>query len=349
MSSKQRIEYIDIAKGIAIICVVLGHLGIAQINQVVFTFHLPIFFIITGYFTHADTPIQKFIKKKFRTLIVPYMATCFVIVILSIVRNILLKILIGTPENTWKVALYWIYASFYGAGDSYTEPFPIKAIGAIWFLLATFWSSIFLKYILKLKKGTRIASVLLLFAVGSWSRTLFWFPFSIQAGCCAVLFMYLGYLLNESKDAFKLIPMETRVMLSLLAFGVWACFVRDFQSFWLVHCDVGRGAVDIVGSIAGCYLLLLLSWYIENKSPYLTKPLAYLGKYSIFVLCAHIIELNLVPWGYFTSFMLSYGIPQLACILATIVGKFLWIIPCTMLCAKWNITRKIWGFPPLKG
>ena len=47
-----RLQYIDIAKGIAMICIILGHLGNASINRIVFTFHVPIFFFITGYFTN---------------------------------------------------------------------------------------------------------------------------------------------------------------------------------------------------------------------------------------------------------------------------------------------------------
>ena len=58
---KKRIEFIDIAKGIAIICIILGHLGSNQINRIVFTFHVPIFFIITGYFTNRIYNNKEFI------------------------------------------------------------------------------------------------------------------------------------------------------------------------------------------------------------------------------------------------------------------------------------------------
>ena len=39
-----RLRFVDIAKGISIICIILGHLGIHNITRVVFTFHVPIFF-----------------------------------------------------------------------------------------------------------------------------------------------------------------------------------------------------------------------------------------------------------------------------------------------------------------
>ena len=39
----QRLEYIDIAKGIGIICVILGHMDNDSIKQFVFSFHMPLF------------------------------------------------------------------------------------------------------------------------------------------------------------------------------------------------------------------------------------------------------------------------------------------------------------------
>ena len=46
----KRLQYIDIAKGIAMICIILGHMGNANINRVVFTFHVPIFFLYNRVF-----------------------------------------------------------------------------------------------------------------------------------------------------------------------------------------------------------------------------------------------------------------------------------------------------------
>lgn len=61
----QRIRFFDIAKGIAILAVVLGHSAIeandfmpshtAQIIlSLCFSFHMPLFFILSGYFMHPE-------------------------------------------------------------------------------------------------------------------------------------------------------------------------------------------------------------------------------------------------------------------------------------------------------
>lgn len=47
---KNRIKFLDIAKGIAILAIIAGHTGPDWVKQFVFTFHVPVFFIISGYF-----------------------------------------------------------------------------------------------------------------------------------------------------------------------------------------------------------------------------------------------------------------------------------------------------------
>ena len=192
----KRLQYIDIAKGIAMICIILGHMGNANINRVVFTFHVPIFFFITGYFISDKCEVNIFVRNKVRTLIIPYIITCFAIVIIATLQGSICGDAIVEIKK-------WSYASVYGAGDSYTNPFYIPGIGAIWFLLATFWGSIFLRISLNFNKYIRLFSIAAIFAIGYYSRKLFWFPLSIQAGACATLFMYMGNLLNLTKDIIK--------------------------------------------------------------------------------------------------------------------------------------------------
>lgn len=344
MTTTYRIKYIDIARGIAMLCIVLGHLGNSQINRFVFTFHVPIFFFITGYFINKKLKIMEFIKNKSRTLLIPYACTCIVIILLGGLEYLLFDGIVAAK----KAIVDWTYASIYGAGDTYTDPFYIKAIGAIWFLWATFWGSIFLRSILNLKKGTRILMVLLLFFIGYWSRKLFWFPLSIQAGCCATLFMYLGHLLQDIKEPLKKFTIESKAALSILALAAWISFIKDFQSFWLVHCDIGRGVIDIIGCICGCYIIMIFSKYIEQHTVHFANGLSFLGRYSLFMLCIHMIEMDILPWERVRKILVIFGMPESLWLILVIIGKFLIIIPATIVFSKWNFTRKLFGFSSIK-
>lgn len=53
-----RIEHIDIARGIAIILVVLGHCcpsADIDLNRVILSFHMPLFFFLSGVFAKSET------------------------------------------------------------------------------------------------------------------------------------------------------------------------------------------------------------------------------------------------------------------------------------------------------
>lgn len=64
--SEKRLRALDIAKGIAIILVVIGHAvpdatthmgiqseGLAILNRLIYSFHMPLFFLISGYFVNT--------------------------------------------------------------------------------------------------------------------------------------------------------------------------------------------------------------------------------------------------------------------------------------------------------
>jgi len=71
----QRINWIDWAKSIAIIMVVFGHIPENTNNfliRYICTFHMPLFFFISGYLSKRQTNLSNNIKKYWHSLIIPY-------------------------------------------------------------------------------------------------------------------------------------------------------------------------------------------------------------------------------------------------------------------------------------
>ena len=334
---KSRVQFLDIARGIAIICIILGHLNNSLINRVVFTFHVPIFFFITGYFMSSKYKIGDFIKKKFRTLIVPYIVTCIAMILLGTLEG-------AIRGNSITELKKWSYAAIYGAGDSYSEPFYIPGLGAIWFLWATFWGSIALRVSLEFEQHIRIGFIMALFMGGYFSGKIFWFPLSIQAGACAALFMYIGYIGCCVKDDIKKFPIEAKTFGLLFSMITWIFFIKDFQSFWLVHCDVGRGIVDIFGCICACITVIYISKMLELKFSNIGKVLGFFGKYSLLVLCVHIIELNLFPWWRIARILVRMGMPENLQLCFVAIGKLVADLGCTYIFSKVYVVRKFFGY-----
>lgn len=68
-----RIGWIDTAKGIGLLCVILGHLSIPLVDTVVYFFHMPLFFFLSGFvFSGGKYDFSTFLKKKVRSLVIPY-------------------------------------------------------------------------------------------------------------------------------------------------------------------------------------------------------------------------------------------------------------------------------------
>ena len=102
---KQRIEYIDTAKGILILLVVLGHVfETGPINQYIYSFHMPAFFIISGillrYSSALDKPLGQALLDKIYGLIIPFLFFEVLGVLGNIIRFGVTLNIFGYASNT---------------------------------------------------------------------------------------------------------------------------------------------------------------------------------------------------------------------------------------------------------
>ncbi len=90
LENKERILYFDLAKYVAMCLVVIGHsyfltLGWqSQLRAVIYSFHMPLFFFISGYFAvrSFSRPFLSFIKQKTIQFILPTISCILVSCIL---------------------------------------------------------------------------------------------------------------------------------------------------------------------------------------------------------------------------------------------------------------------------
>lgn len=55
------------------------------------------------------------------------------------------------------------------------------------------------------------------------------------------MFIYMGYLWRGAKTKISELPKEVKIFSVLFALLTWISFIKNFQSFWLVHCDIDEG------------------------------------------------------------------------------------------------------------
>ena len=193
---------------------IIGHMPLKNeyLKNFIYSFHMPLFFLISGYFfKYSDN--KSCFKKIFKRLIIPYIITCIIIIMYKICRLILDKNFLEIL-NTIKV---WGLASLYGRGSG--ENFGITPIGAIWFLPALVFSTYLMNYIYK--KRYRYIFVIILSYIGYKTSQFIWLPLSVQAGMVALIFIYLGILMKE-KDFLniRLKLYEYVFLILIMIFGI---------------------------------------------------------------------------------------------------------------------------------
>lgn len=98
--TRERLDYLDIAKALCIVLVVVGHYNPSvcpdwwlAVRAVIYSFHMPLFMFISGLlfaYTWKKTSYPEFIKKKFFRLMVPYLCTSVLIIgIKLLMQNVL--------------------------------------------------------------------------------------------------------------------------------------------------------------------------------------------------------------------------------------------------------------------
>ncbi|QQE80941.1 acyltransferase family protein [Alicyclobacillus sp. SO9] len=72
---KQRVTWIDVCKGIAILLVILGHTTIPpRTYNYIYSFHMPLFFMLSGYLFSMSrhSEFMPFLKSRVKSLVIPY-------------------------------------------------------------------------------------------------------------------------------------------------------------------------------------------------------------------------------------------------------------------------------------
>lgn len=315
----QRIVSVDIAKAIAIFFIVIGHAGIVfnsntapggmppSIVHFAFTFHLPVFFIMSGYFFKASQPFTgAFVKKAARGLIVPYIVTAALVVIVATVIAYFSETLSARAEF-----FRWLGAALYGEGA--TTPlslFPVERIGAIWFLLAMFWAQLILVITDKLP-GTNIW-IVALFLLAWLSASYIWLPWSIQAGFGAALFMRIGI---EMRNHDVLAKNRITWPIALVCFAAWmAYFLLCPHNPSYAMLILPAGLIDPLGGIVATIAIVKISELIGKGWQSLSRGMQAVGRNTLAIFTLHLLEDNVVPWYLVTP------------VLSDVFGAFAWVV-----------------------
>lgn len=263
---------IDLMRGVGILLMVIGHFPVgAFTHQLIYSFHMPLFFIVSGYLTkdfsrkaYTIQEVRDFLFiKLIRRLITPAITT--------IVAIVILKFLTGQPIS--------------------------HITGPLWFLFAMFWTKLAFRFIQPLGKWALPTSLTVGFIAYIISH--YWLDyrtFFIQ-GLCALPFVAIGNYIKQ-RDAEETRLFRNKIWILACISICFICWVLSITYFHVdtYNCSCGCWPIDIIGACGGTFAVgLLVNFLVKHEKiadTFLIKAVAWCGKYSLAILCMHGLEMK---------------------------------------------------------
>ena len=287
-----RLSWIDIAKGLAIIAVILGHtyqFG-NPLHSFVYSFHIPLFFVLAGY-TSRPKPMREVLSSSAKRLLLPYLALvafsflCF----------------ISSPDNHLSASGTQLLSYVFACGGDITSPMNLPSVGLAWFLMALFCARIIFNgvmlFVEKHRKIPELALLVffLLLAVFSYQLSkLFFLPLALEQACVACLFLYLGNVFKRK----QLEVLLCKWWVFLLDMAIWLALLYTHQFFSIGNMFFAENFyLGLLMVITSSFAVLRICMFIGRYSNRLITCLEFIGRNSLLLLCLHSFDGYFINWG----------------------------------------------------
>lgn len=275
LSRIERNSTMDMMKGVAIIFVIIGHVASNEyIHRFIYLWHMPLFFILSGYFFKADG-FKSNIIRGVRTLILPYLAWCFIIVLLSIIEKHFIGIdrpyivpgaIFGTPRALYQSNL--LFSSGY--------------IFALWFLPALFICRLIATFCIKFHLMLKV----LMGGVLCWTGMCLaekygHYPICIFQAMCSLPFFLIGIIIRDF-NLFEVVKRSKLMILTCIIFFILSIFFGDIS---LSACVMRYPLLSVLGGTSAVLLIYTLIEF-TIKSTVVVR----LGQISIIILGVHTVD-----------------------------------------------------------
>lgn len=271
---KRHYDFLDAMKGMGIILVALGHVSLIEpLNTVIYAFHMPLFFFISGYLFFFSRK-ERFIIRRLKSLLTPY----FIFSLLSFCYWTFLER--GLRGQTSIPVFDPLLNIFTGQGGNEGYVFNV----VMWFIPCMLTTQLVF-YIGERFIQNRYflaAAVILLSAAGYLYSQFFSFrlPWCLDSMSMALPFYALGYMLAGKEK------------LSSVSKGKAAALSAAFLVI-LIPIALFNGKADMNNNIYQNYFLFYIAagcgiafiWMLSQLCQF--RWLKYLGGASLIIMCVH--------------------------------------------------------------
>ena len=266
----KRIRWIDIAKGLGIVLVVLGHCQIPNtVLRIITAFHMPLFFFLAGYtYSPEKYSLPDFCKSRMKTIVWPYLFFTALSVLASFGRK-----LVGQDTS-----LAIIFDSFISMGFVESNP-------PLWFLRSLFVVEILFCLYQRVHKKHWLA-LLGVYFIMILAFALNWRFYMRSVN--GFVFYGLGYAMKELRvmDHVKRHKFPVCIVSAMIFAGTWMYASADFS----ITTNSNLIAFVVI-THAGILGMIALSMCLESMK---LQIFDYLGKNSLVILCTHILVKDVI-------------------------------------------------------
>lgn len=292
-NGRGRVDYVDLAKGICITLVaavhVLDFFGLEFPMSAAFSaFRMPLYFFLSGLFFKRYESLAGFALRKTNKLLVPF---AFFYITTSVLLSNLLHAVGYDVRNVGVLGWpsLWAFVT--------PEQFPN---GPTWFLLCLFWvNMIFYCVVLASERlsasesGRGLWAVALSALCGASGYALWAFgvnlPAFFDSALTAVLFFCCGYFMRKHTPILRPCKWDRYLPLLVVSLCVGTWLFRGGMTFGANDFCGRNPLVVYAGGLCGTLAVMLLAKML-TRLPFLS----YWGRYSIIILCTHIMEVQLL-------------------------------------------------------
>lgn len=286
MITVNRNQWMDVAKGITILLMILGHAAIPDpLSNFIYSFHMPLFFIASGWMTNWNKySINEFAIRKVKSLAVPF-------IIYSSIVIVLLEQVKKTQEGGDCLILRLLCDGWQGY--------------ALWFIPVLFVSLFIVRFTYVIDKGwSRVVVCICLLIMGVFLKNFkVTLPWSLSTVPYASFLVLLGSYLSNYHSFIDYPKWKMILVLFFISLGV-SCFWR-LDMAWNNILPV---IPLTIGAVAGTVMLFSLSSFVIKYLQKVSKVFQYIGK-ETFVIVAFSQVIIILCNSYFTcGSMIKYVI-----------------------------------------
>lgn len=285
-----RIEWIDIYKGLLITCVVIGHTSSILVKYM-YLFHIPAFFFISGYTEKLkEKTLSELLEKKFFSLLIPYFGINIIYVLLRVFLEFIDLQSIYYKDKILVSNIYYYLKSIFQL--NWITDFG----GATWFLFALFSAFMFAKIILIFSKNntyfTLIITFVLMFIIYFLNSNGVYFKNYIDISILASFYILLGVLFKEKELLnYFIIPYNSLIYISTIIYLYFFCNILHAE-IDMVSRRLHNPILDTITIAIAVILLFNISYKIEKTE--LKKIFICLGKITLPILSLHFLILRFI-------------------------------------------------------